>query len=53
LEEKKERKKKKTNKRRDRLTMGCFDNIDNEPLNKYNKNKNKNKTYRYVLLPMD
>jgi hypothetical protein len=23
--------------RRDRLTMGYFDNLDNEPLNKYKK----------------
>jgi hypothetical protein len=31
--------------------MGYFDNLDNEPLNKYKKNlKNEKKVYRYVLL---
>jgi hypothetical protein len=29
--------------RRDRLTMGYFDNLDNGPLNKYKKNLNGKK----------
>jgi hypothetical protein len=29
--------------RRDQLTMSYFDNLDNEPLNKYKKPKNRKK----------
>jgi hypothetical protein len=37
-------------KRRDQLTMGYFDNLDNKSLNKYKK---MGKKYRCVLLPLD
>jgi hypothetical protein len=40
-------------KRRDKLTMVYFDNLDNEPLNKYKKNKNEKKIYRCVFLLLD
>jgi hypothetical protein len=40
-------------KRRDPLTMGYFDNLNNEPLNKYKKILKMNFFYRYVLLLMD
>jgi hypothetical protein len=41
-------------RRRDRLTMVYFDNLDNGPLNKYKKNhKNGIFFYKYVLLPLD
>jgi hypothetical protein len=36
----------------DTFTMGYFDNLDNELLNKYKKFKNK-KVYRCVFLLLD
>jgi hypothetical protein len=38
----------------DHLTMGYFDNLDNEFSNKYEKKfKNRKKIYRYVILLID
>jgi hypothetical protein len=34
----------------DPLTMGYFDNLDNEPLNKYKKNFKNGKTFIDVFL---
>jgi hypothetical protein len=40
--------------RGDWLTMGYFDNLDNELLNKYKKNlKNEKKNYICAFLPID
>jgi hypothetical protein len=37
----------------DPLTMDYFDNLENEPLNKYKKILKIKKVYRCVLLPLD
>jgi hypothetical protein len=33
--------------------MGYFDNLDNEPLNKYKKKLKIKKVYRYILVCLD
>jgi hypothetical protein len=39
--------------RRDQLTINYFDNLDNEPLNKYKKILKIKKNYKFILLHLD